>query len=162
MRKRWSLHSMSPRATQPVSGTPGMFSPWALSPAKSLTISAQRSKEDIAPWLASGPELTPAIKKSPLCFRQLTRVSGPRHRPAQLGTGQGWIRLSLHQDTMGTEESPKTVHLAPCKATSEEKGAKVFMECEPDDLDVEFSSRLEHLDTPATKRRHSKPWLKGK
>lgn len=74
MRKRWSLHSMPPRATQPVSGTPGMFSPWALSPAKSPTISAQRSKEDIAPWLASGPELTPAIKNL-LCASGSSRGS---------------------------------------------------------------------------------------
>lgn len=63
---------------------------------------------------------------------------------------------------MGTEESPNTVHLAPHKATSEEKGAKMYMECEPNDLDVEFSSRLKHLSTPATKRRCAKPWLKGK
>lgn len=36
----------------------------------------------------------------------------------------------------------------------------MLVECEPDDLDVEFSSRLKHLGTPATKRRCAKP--KGK
>lgn len=84
MRKRWSLNSVSPRATQSVPGTPGMFSPRALSLAKSLTISAQGEKRiSLTPWLTQVPELTLAIKKSPLCFRQLTRVSGSRHRPAQ-------------------------------------------------------------------------------
>lgn len=58
---------------------------------------------------------------------------------AEQPTGQGWIWLSLHPDTMRTEESPNIVHLAPCKATSEEKGAKVFVGSEPNNLDVEFS-----------------------
>lgn len=62
---------------------------------------------------------------------------------------------------MVTEESPNIVHLAPHKATSEEKEAKMYVECEPSNLDVEFSSRLKHLSTPATKRC-AKPWLKGK
>lgn len=90
------------------------------------------------------------------------RVFGPAHRPAH-SSPQGRVDLALvTQRHHGEEQSPKTVHCAPCKAPSEEKGAKVFVECEPDYLDVEFSSRLKHLSTPATKRRSAKPWLKGK
>lgn len=38
----------------------------------------------------------------------------------------------------------------------------MFVECEPNGLDVEFFSRLKHLGTPATRKRFAKPWLKGK
>lgn len=38
----------------------------------------------------------------------------------------------------------------------------MFVEHEPNGLDVEFFSRLKHLSTLATRRRFAKPWLKGK
>lgn len=68
---------------------------------------SSRSKEDITPWLAPGPESTPAIKKS-LCFRQLTRVSAPRHRPAHSGQ-QGWVGFGPHytKTPWGQTSDPK-------------------------------------------------------
>lgn len=112
----------------------------------------------------TGPRINPSNNKSPLQFRQLTRVLVPGHRPAcSSPQGRGGLgpRHTKASCTIGTGESSRIVHLVPRKETLEEKGAKVIVEHEPNGLDMEFFFRLKHLGTPATRSSFAKPLLKG-
>lgn len=108
MRKRWSLRSTSPRAVQPVPGTPWHVLTSGTFSSKIPHNLSSRSKEDMAPWLPPGPELTPAIKNL-LCASASSRGSltpGTDQHTAGAGVDLALITPRHHGDRGITHNSP--------------------------------------------------------
>lgn len=121
--ERRDEEEMVPAQRVPQSHTACLWHPWHVLTSGTFSSKiphnlSSRSKEDIAPWLAPGPELTPAIKNL-LCASGSSRGSlapgTDRHSWAQARGGFG---------SHGDRGITKTVHLASCKQLQRRKEQK--------------------------------------